>query len=378
MDISAAVMRRIGEFDIEEIELDPPQPGEVLVEIAACGLCGSDLHVIDGLIPEPMPLVLGHEAAGTVVALGQGVTHLTSGDHVVLSIVPSCGQCRACRSGRSNLCEVAGRMAATGTLADGTARLHLAGERLHHFNSVSSFASHAVVPASGAIRIDKDIDLELAALLSCAVTTGVGAVLNTAAVPAGATVAVIGCGGVGLSVVQGARIAGASCIIAIDTRPNSLELARTLGATDVLQAQGAASESKEEAFANLVQAVRDLTNGGVDFAFEAYGSPSTIEQAWAMTAVGGASVVVGLPPKGSVASLDPWGFICEKRVLGCFMGSADPARDIPRLVELADRGELRLDALATDRVGLRDLAKAVDATRSGRGIRYLVIPGDQD
>lgn len=365
MRIRAAVLRQPGgPLAIEEIELDAPKAYEVLVRIAACGICASDLHVLHGDLPEPMPLVLGHEASGVVEKVGPGVGSLSPGDHVVLSIVCACGSCAACTSGRPHLCSVSGQMAGSGTLADGTSRMHSAGEVIHHFNSVSGFAERVVVPQSGAIRIPAEIDLETAALLSCALTTGVGAVLNTAAVPPGATVAVIGCGGVGLSVVQGARLAGAARIIAIDPRAASLELAGDLGATEIIEASAS----------DVVEAVLERMPGGVDYVFEALGTPETIAAAWAMTASGGTTVVVGLPPKGSVVPIDTWGFICDKRILGCFMGSANPAVDIPRLAALAQSGELVIDALATNRVALSALPETMALAGKGRAARYLVIP----
>jgi len=364
MRIEAAVFRRVGELPaIEVIDLDPPRGDEVLVRIAATGICGYDMHVLDGTLPEPMPLVLGHEASGIVEEVGPGEVDLVPGDHVVLSIVPSCGHCSACRAGRVNLCSTAAKMATTGMLGDGTSRLHAGPEVIHHFNSVSSFASYAVVPASGAVRIDPRFDLNVAALLSCAVLTGAGAVFNTAAVPAGASVAVIGCGGVGLSVIEAAKIAKASQIVAIDTRPRNLELAMSVGATHTVDA------SNQDARAS----VHRLLPGGVDFVFEAVGSAPTIEQAWALTAAGGATIVVGLAPKGTVVGIDTWGFINEKRILGCFMGSARPAVDVPRLAALVDSGELRVDAMASAKVGLAELPSALEAVKAGESIRCLVV-----
>jgi S-(hydroxymethyl)glutathione dehydrogenase/alcohol dehydrogenase len=362
--IAAAVFRHLGRpVTIEEVDLDPPKEGEVLVRIAASGICGSDLHVIDGSLPEPTPLVLGHEAAGVVEALGSGVSCLAVGDHVVLSIVPDCGRCAACRSGRIHLCEVSGTMAASGTLQDGTSRLHSNGDTLHHFNSVSSWATHAVVPARGAVRLDVALDLETAALLSCAVLTGVGAVLNTAAVPAGATVAVIGCGGVGLSAIEGARIAGASRIVAFDQRRHSLEVAMSVGATHAVDASAG----------SIVDALQERVPGGADYVFECVGRSELIEQAWQMTAVGGATVVVGLPPKGTASTIDNWGFICDKRLLGCFLGSARPAVDVARYAALAMRGELSLGGIATDRVTLDELPAALANTGKGDSVRYLLV-----
>jgi S-(hydroxymethyl)glutathione dehydrogenase/alcohol dehydrogenase len=362
--IAAAVLRSVGgPVTIEEVDLDPPKAGEALVRVAASGICGSDLHVIDGSLPEPLPLVLGHEAAGIVEEVGPGVSSLARGDAVVLSIVPFCGLCSACRRGRVHLCELAGTMASTGTLRDGTSRLHAGGETLHHFNSVSSWATHAVVPESGAVRLEVPLDLERAALLSCAVLTGVGAVLNTAAVPAGATVAVIGCGGVGLSVIEGARIAGASRIVAFDQRASILDAALSAGATDAVDANEG----------SMVDSLHARQPAGADFVFECVGRSALIEQAWQMTSIGGTTVVVGLPPKGTASTIDNWGFICDKKLLGCFLGSGRPAIDVPRYAELAVRGELRLGGIATDRVSLEELPEALRRAGQGESVRYLLV-----
>ncbi|MGH3093732.1 MAG: alcohol dehydrogenase catalytic domain-containing protein, partial [Gaiellaceae bacterium] len=253
--------------EILDVELAPPRAGEVLVRIAACGVCASDLHVVDGDLPEPLPIVLGHEASGVVVEAGTGLERLREGDHVVLALAPSCGECPSCRRGRPTFCELFGQCASDGVLADGTSRLSVDGTTLHHFNSVSSFAEYAVVPESAAVAVRRDVPLQAAALVSCAVVTGFGAVVNTAEVEEGATVAVWGCGGVGLNVVQAARLAGAERIVAVDTRPEKLELARRLGATDGVLADGEADTST---------AVHELVPGGVDYAFEAIGREEAI------------------------------------------------------------------------------------------------------
>jgi S-(hydroxymethyl)glutathione dehydrogenase / alcohol dehydrogenase len=364
MKTEAAVLWEPGRLEILEVELGPPQAGEVLVRIAACGVCASDLHVVDGELPEPMPLVLGHEAAGVVVETGPRVESLSPGDHVVLALVPSCGECAECRRGRPNFCELGARMAVDGTLADGTSRLSLNGTRLHHFNSISSFADHAVVPESAAVKIRDDATLDAVALIGCSVLTGFGAVRNTAGVEEGATVAVWGCGGVGANVVQGARLAGASQIVAVDTRPEKLELARSLGATDTVHAT-------EEA--DVVEAVRDLTGGGPDYAFEAIGSERAIQQAWLSARAGGTVVVVGMMPRGSTLTLDPWPFISEKTLKGSFLGSARIHEDVPRLVDLYRAGELELDGLVSRRLPLSELPDAFDRLRAGDAVRQVVV-----
>jgi S-(hydroxymethyl)glutathione dehydrogenase/alcohol dehydrogenase len=360
----AAVLWKPGEaVEILEVELAPPRKGEVLVRIAACGVCASDLHVVDGDLPEPLPLVLGHEAAGVVVETGPGVERLAPGDHVVLALIPSCGSCRACRSGRQRFCELSGRMAATGTLADGTSRLSLDGTRLHHFNSVSAFAEYAVVPESAAVPIRRDVPLEAAALCGCAVITGFGAVVNTARVPAGARVAVWGCGGVGLNCVQAARLAGAVVIVAVDVSADKLEAAERLGATVLVDARRQ----------DPVEAVREATRGGADYVFEAIGREEAIQQAWGAAASGGSVVVVGMMPKGDLLTIDPWWFVYEKNLLGCCLGSARIGVDIPRLLELYVAGRLALDELVSHRLPLEELPDAFNRLRAGEALRQLVV-----
>jgi S-(hydroxymethyl)glutathione dehydrogenase/alcohol dehydrogenase len=365
MQTEAAVLWRPGEpVEILEVDLAPPRQGEVLVKIAACGVCASDLHVVDGDLPEPLPLVLGHEASGVVVEVGPEVESLAPGDHVVLALVPSCGTCSECRRGRPNFCELGARMAASGTLADGTSRLSLNGTTLHHFNSVSSFAGHAVVPESVAVKIRADVPLEEVALIGCSVLTGCGAVMNTAGVEEGATVAVWGCGGVGSNVVQGARLAGAAQIVAVDVSQEKLELARAFGATDVVQAGPAV---------DVVAAVKDVTAGGPDYAFEAIGSEATIQQAWQAAGPRGTVVVVGIMPKGSTLTIDPWQFFSEKTLKGSFLGSATVRTDIPRLVDLYAAGDLQLEPLVSRRIPLTGLPEAFDRLRAGEGLRQLVV-----
>jgi S-(hydroxymethyl)glutathione dehydrogenase / alcohol dehydrogenase len=361
---AAILWRPGGPVEIHEIDVAPPQKGEVLVEIAACGVCHSDLHVVEGALPEPLPLVLGHEASARVQEVGPGVESLRPGDHVVLALVPACGTCAECLRGRPNFCQVGASMAATGTLADGTSRLSLNGTTLHHFNSVSSFAGHAVVPESVAVKIRNDVALDSVALVGCAVLTGSGAVLNTAEVEEGARVAVWGCGGVGLNVVQGARLARAAQIVAIDTQADKLELARKLGATDVVEAVSGV---------DVVEAVRDLTDGGPDYAFEAVGTEPTIQQAWEAAGPRGTVVVVGIMPKGTTLTIDPWQFLSEKTLKGSFLGSARVREDIPRLVDLYAAGDLRLDELVDRRIPLSELPEAFERLRARDGLRQLVV-----
>ena len=365
MKTLAAVLWEVGApVEIVEVDLAPPQEGEVLVKIAACGVCHSDLHVVDGHLPEPLPLVLGHEASGEVVGVGPRVERLREGDHVVLALVPHCGECAACRGGRTNFCELTERMAATGTLADGTTRLSYEGTPLHHFNAVSSFAAYAVVPESAAVAIPAEVELDAAALVGCSALTGYGAVHNTAQVEPGSSVAVWGCGGVGLNIVQSARLAEASPIIAVDKRPEKLEAARRLGATDVVLA------GPNE---HVVGAVRTLSGGGVDYAFEVIGLQETVAEAWEAAGSGGMVVVVGLLPKGAGLTIDAWHLLDEKALKGCFLGSARIDRDIPRIVDLYREGKLQLEELLDRRIPLEELPAAFERLRAGEGIRQLVV-----
>jgi S-(hydroxymethyl)glutathione dehydrogenase/alcohol dehydrogenase len=365
MRMQAAVLWEPGRpVEVREVELAPPGEGEVLVQIAACGVCASDLHVVDGDLPEPLPLVLGHEAAGVVAEVGPGVERPAVGDHVVLALVPSCGECGSCRRGRRNFCELGATMAATGTLADGTSRLSTAGTRLHHFNSVSSFAEYAVVPQSVAVPIRRDVPLDVAALVGCAVLTGYGGVFRTAGVEEGASVAVWGCGGVGQNAVQAARLAGAKPIVAVDTSPEKLGLAERLGATHAVRAAPGTDPAA---------AVREVTAGGADYAFEAIGREATIRQAWDALRPGGTAVVLGLPPKGSTLTIDTWGFINEKTLRGSYLGSAEIDEDVPRILDLYAAGELNLDALVSRRIPLAGLPEAFDRLRSSDGVRQLVV-----
>ncbi len=364
MKITAAVLAGVGaRFEVDEVELAPPREGEVLVEIAATGLCGSDLNALDGKRSlAPFPVVLGHEAAGTVVEAGPGAGRLRPGDRVVLSILPSCGHCQACKKGMPNYCATAGAAMADGNLMDGSSRLSRRGERINHFLTVSSFAQYAVVPESGAVAIPPELPLDRAALISCAVLTGYGAVRNTARVPPGSRVAVFGCGGVGLNIVQGARIAGAARIIAVDVSRAKLELARRLGATDLVHAGER----------DPVAAIREL-DGGVDYAFEALGREQTIRQAWDSLDLGGEAVVVGLMRHGATVTLDAGPLVDEKRIRGCYLGSSVLSRDVPALAGLYLAGELMLDELISHRIGLADLDEAFGRLRAGDGARSVVM-----
>ncbi len=361
--MKAAVLAGVGaRFESTQVELAPPRSGEVLVKVAASGLCASDLNAIDGkrdLVP--FPSVLGHEAAGVVVECGPDVSRLRPGDRVVMSIVPSCATCPACVAGRPNYCATAGAAMSAGALMDGTSRLSADGRRLHHFLTVSSFAEYAVVPESGAVSIPDAMPLDSAALLSCAVLTGFGAVHNTAAVRPGSRVVVYGCGGVGLNIVQGARLAGAERIIAVDVNDEKLALARRLGATDVV-------DSRTD---DPCAAVRDLV-GGADYAFEALGRENTVQQAWGSLDVGGQAVLVGLLSSGAHLTIDAGPFLNEQSIKGCYFGSSNLARDVPVLVDHYLAGELLLDELISRRITLDGLDQAFDHLRHGEGARSVL------
>jgi S-(hydroxymethyl)glutathione dehydrogenase / alcohol dehydrogenase len=363
--MKAVVYDGSGRPRMAEVDLADPGPGEVEVDIVAAGVCHSDLHVVNGDWDVPVPVVLGHEGAGVVRRVGPGVDDLAPGDHVVLSWVPACGRCKYCTAGLQARCQlVATVVAPLGVLHDGTTRLSEDGRPVHHYLGVSSFAERAVVPRSGAVRIRTDVPLDLAALVGCAVATGVGAVRNTARVEAGATVAVIGCGGVGLAVVQGARLQGASRIVAIDRRGDKLDVARACGATDVIDSSAL----------DPVQSLLELLPDGVDYVFDAVGAIATIELSLDMLALGGTTVVVGLPPVGSTARFDPLKLAeSEQRIIGCNYGSIDPQRDIPWLIDQWADGALDIETMVSARRPIEDAADALDDLATGAPLRQLLI-----
>lgn len=353
-------------IEVADVDLARPGPGEVRVKIAAGGVCHSDLHVRRGEWDVPVPLVMGHEGSGTIIEVGAGVTGLSEGDHVILSWVAPCGKCRYCLAGKEARCQVAATIVAPGgVLQDGTSRLSRGGQVLHHYLGVSSFAEEAVVPASGAVKIRRDAPLDTMALVGCAVATGVGAVTNTANVEAGATVVVIGCGGVGLSVVQGARLVGAERIVAIDIRGEKTALARTMGATDeLIVADG-----------DPVELLRELLPHGADYVFDAIGMTRTTEQAIQMLGLGGAAVVVGLPPTGARASFEPLVLAeADQKILGSNYGSVRPAIDLPKLVDRYMAGELLLDELVSSRRPLDQAVASLDDLQNGIALRTLLLP----
>lgn len=364
MKVTAAVLHELGgELDLREVDLDPPGPDEVRVRVRATGVCASDVHVIDGGLPKPLPIVPGHEAAGVVAELGPGVDDLAVGDHVVLSILPWCGTCPACQRGERNACHWAGELASTGTLDGQATRLHLDGRPLHHFNGVSSWATQTVSPRSGVVKVPDAVPFTSAALLGCAVSTGVGAVRNAARVRPGETVAVLGCGGVGLSAVQGARMAGAGRVVAVDLDTDKLALARDLGATDVLDVSGGV---------DTAAALRELEPLGLDHVLECLGRPATIAAGWDAVGVGGQVTVCGISPPGSRLDLDAFGLISEKRLVGTYLGGVRTDVDVPALAADVLCGELDLDPMV-EPIAFADLPDAVARLRRGGTLARRVV-----
>lgn len=359
--VRAAVLYEFGEpLVVEEVELDPPRQGEIAVRMAASGVCHSDLHVVQGIHPTTLPAVLGHEGAAVVEEVGPGVTNVQPGDHVMLTWLPYCGRCRYCAAGMPNRCDNVAWY--DSSMEDGTCRFHIGDRRIHHYNT-SSFAERSIVPAQTAIPVDPSLPLVELALMGCAVMTGVGAAINTAQVRPGQTAVVVGCGGVGLNVVQGCRIAGASQVIAVDVVASKLDLARELGATDVVDASSS----------DPVEAVRYLTGGGADAVFEAIGRPQTIELALQLTGRGGQAVLVGMAPPDARIPLDALTMTLEERIVkGCWYGSCVPMRDFPILVDLYRRGELRLDAMIT-RCTLDDVNDAFARMEAGETARSVIV-----
>ncbi len=367
-------------LQITDLTLAPPGPGELLIRVTAAGLCHSDLSVIEGTRPRPMPMVLGHEATGIVQATGPGHAQFAVGDHVVCSFVPMCGACLPCAEGRPALCEPGAAANTAGTLLHGARRWCDApgmASPINHHLGVSGFATHTVVNERSAVKIDASLPPEIAALFGCAVMTGAGAVLNTARVPAGAAVAVFGLGGVGLAAVLGAAAAGANPIVAIDTLAAKLELARHLGATHTVQAgtvqAGTVQAGTVQAGDAAVAQIRAITHGGADYVFESVGSEIVLEQAYAATRRGGTTVATGLPHPSRLFAVPAVSLVAEERtVRGSYMGSAVPLRDIPRYVALYLAGKLPVDRLLTHRLTLDEINEGFDRLADGQAVRQVI------
>jgi alcohol dehydrogenase len=372
MKTTTAVLRQMGlprpyttsrPLQITQADLAPPGPGELLVRVRAAGLCHSDLSVIDGTRPRPMPLALGHEAAGEVVDTGPDVVHTRAGDHVVLTFVPSCGSCEPCTAGRAALCEPGAAANTAGTLLAGTSRLTGAdGGLIHHHLGVSAFSDHVVVSERSSVVIDRDLPFDIASLFGCAVLTGVGAVLNAATITPGDHVVVFGLGGVGLAAVLGAVYAGAR-VIGVDVVPEKLTLAQQLGAADGFLAGP-----------DVVERVTATTRGGAHVVIETAGHAAVLAEAYAATRRGGTTVSVGLPHPSSELRIPALSLAAEERTLrGSYLGSSLPARDIPRYISLYLDGVLPVDRLLTHRIRLDDINEGFDRLAASVAVRQAVL-----
>ena len=348
---------------VDDLEIEAPRHGEVRVAVKHCGLCHSDLSIADGSFPAPLPIVLGHEASGVVEAVGPGVERLAPGDPVVLSPSPPCGRCYWCVRGEPGGC-VNTSAILTNTFPDGSTRLSRGGERVYRGVGVGAFAEKVLVPETGAVKIPADVPLGVACVIGCAVQTGVGAVLNTARVEEGATVLVMGLGGVGLSVVQGARLAGAARILASDPVAARREAAARFGATDLL----------DPARDDVAARCKEITGVGVDYAFETAGRASLVELGVLACRNGGTTVCVGAPPVSESISLAPAALftVSEKKLVGCLLGSSNALREIPRLVALWQAGRLDLEGLITARRPIGEINEAVSDLKASRGIRTVL------
>lgn len=365
MKAKAAILFEVGKrMEIREVDVEAPRAGEVLIKMAVGGVCHSDLHVMTGHLTAPVPVILGHEGSGVVAEVGPGVTSLKPGDHVIPLWRLSCGGCEYCSGGRPALCAAGSQIRMTGRLLDGTTRFKLNGQEIKHFAGVSSFSEYSVIPAAAVLKIPQDFPLEKAALLGCGVITGVGAVFNAARVRPGSSVAVFGTGGVGINVIQGAAIAGAEKIVAVDILDNKLDYAKRFGATHTINAKST----------NPVEAIRALTGGrGVDYAFEVIGLSETIRQAYDSLAKRGMAIAVGVAPMSKEVSVPIMTLVYEERVLtGSVYGSSRPFIDIPMLINLYQAGKLKLDELLTRRYPFSQINEAYAALERGEVLRSVV------
>ncbi|MGQ4808352.1 Aryl-alcohol dehydrogenase [Candidatus Entotheonellaceae bacterium PAL068K] len=357
--MKAAVLRGIHQpLTIEDVDVSTPGPHEVLIRTVAAGVCHSDVHFHEGLYPTPMPIVLGHESAGIVEAVGSEVRYVKPDDHVITCLSVFCGHCEFCTTGRPNLCD----RETIQRGPDEPPRLSQGGEVMHQFANLSSYAEQMLIHEHAVVKVRHDMPLDRAALIGCGVTTGVGAVINTAKVPPGSTVAVIGCGGVGLSAVQGAVIAGAGRIIAVDTLPTKLELAQICGATDLVNASDG----------DAVEQVKDLTGGGVEYSFEAIGLKTTAEQAFYMIRKGGTATIIGMIPVGTKIELNGPDFLREKKIQGSSMGSNRFRVDMPRYVDMYLNGKLKLDEMISRHITLEQINEAFAALLTGEVARQVI------
>ncbi len=362
--MKAVVFHELGKpLAIEEVELAPPKAREVMVKVVASGLCHSDIHRLHGHLPSATPMVMGHEGAGIVEEVGDAVTDVVPGDHVVVSFGPYCGDCRACSGGRFSNCERKMANAQIGNLLDGTSRLSLDGRRLSHQSSVSSFAEYAVVHESSAVKVREDAPLETVALLGCGATSGLAPVFNDARVEPGSAVAVIGCGGLGLNTVQASALSGALTIIAIDLLDHRLETALEFGATHAI------NSSKSDPIAE----VRRITGGGVDYSFEVIGLPETVLQAMQLVRPGGITLVIGALSTDAEVTI-PWMGTMRGTLKRSGFGAAQPKADIPKYVDLYMAGKLKFDELVTAKFPLAEFDHAVEVMERSEGVRNVILP----
>lgn len=359
--MKAVVAHELNRFGVEDISLDSPKAGEVLVKMHATGVCQSDMSVINGTLPIPLPTVLGHEGAGVVDQVGDGVTNVRPGDHVVLSFVPTCGTCFHCLRGETHLCLLG---MPTGAMLDGTSRVRLGDTQLNVMLFLGNMAEYCVVPSISVVPINREIPFKTAALVGCGVTTGVGAAIKTAEVRPGSTVAVFGCGGVGISIIQGARISGAERIIAVDLADNKLEMAKEFGATDMVNASG-----------DPVAKIQELTDGiGVDYSFEAIGVSKTIEQTYQAARRGGMVIIVGAGNIVDMVSFSALMLFAEaKTIKGCMYGSVNPRVDFPKWLDLYRRRKLDLDRMVTRTYKIDEAPQAFDDLQQGRNVRGVIL-----
>lgn len=357
--MKAAVLREVGKpLEIEDIQISKPGPREVLIRTKAAGVCHSDLHFLEGSYPHPLPTVLGHESAGVVEEVGSDVHYVEKGDHVITCLSAFCGHCEFCLTGRMSLCQSPELQRSE---ADAP-RLSKDGERVHQFINLSSYAEQMLIHEHALVKVRKDMPFDRAALIGCGVTTGVGAVHNTAGVEPGTTVAVVGCGGVGLACINGAAIAGAGRVIAVDMVASKLELAKTFGATDTVDASAD----------DVVQQVRELTGGGVDYSFEAIGLKASTEQAFRMLKRGGTATVIGMIPVGTMIEIHGVDFLGEKKIQGSAMGSNRFRVDMPRYIEMYLAGKLHLDLMVSQRLPLAQVNDAFESMKQGEVARTVL------
>lgn len=355
----AAVLYGVNQpLQIQDIEVDEPQAGEVLIKTSASGVCHSDLHFMEGKWMYPMPSVLGHESAGVVEKVGSGVSNVKPGDRVVVAFVQSCGNCDRCTTGRPNLCQNTQSLQRMG-------RIKLDGKPIPQFAGMSAFAEYQLVSSKACVHVPDDVPMEVAALIGCSVMTGIGAVTNTVKLQVGQTVAVVGCGGVGLNIIQGARLAGASRIIAVDLLENKLAAAREFGATDVVDA------SKGDP----IKQVQEMTGGGVDYAFEAIGLMKTAQDAWGMARRGGQAVIVGMLPLAEQLTIPNagTGFLGEKGIVGSYYGSTRQTYDMPWLMELYRQKRIKIDEIITKRWSLDQINEAYESLKGGEVNRSVLV-----